>query len=170
MTTDMTCEAVNQLPEGMALAVIRHAERQADLVAAHVNATDEFLSAAERLPAAFFLEFAAVLEIGLWELRDLRRHINMDLPWYHQAADELVARCRKGPREFEGPNATPLTVLVLNVWIESFAWDGPDLLGTEIILDEGDQDDDDFIDLLAEFVWTHHRHELQHLISEKRQI
>jgi hypothetical protein len=168
MTEVTILENPLQLPDGMALAIIGHAERQADLVAAHLEATGDFGSTAKRLPPAFFLEFAAVLEIGLWEHKGLRRHISVDLPSYDQAADELIARCRKGPKEFEGPDSTPLSSLVLHVWIDYFAWDGPDTLGAEIVLDEGDEDDDDFINLLAEFVWTH-RHALQHLTSERRQ-
>ena len=166
MATHTNCEGPIRLPHAMAQAVVCHAERQADLVAIHIHATKGFDSRTTRLPAAFFLELAAVLELGLWERRDLLRHVQTHLPTYRQAADQLVARCQKGREEFDGPNATPLSIQVLRVWLEHFAWDGPEQLCAEVVL--GDMNEDDFIDLLADFVWTH-RHELEHLILKERQ-
>jgi hypothetical protein len=107
------------------------------------------------------LELGAVLELGVWERVGFRQHLNVDLPTYREAADELAARCRKGPEEFDGPNATPLARQVLRVWTENFAWDGPDLVQADVVV--GDFEEDEFIELLAEFVWNH-RHELKNLV------
>ena len=169
MVTNSPCEAPLHLPDTMVRAVIRHAERQADLTGAYLEATGILRSRPARFPAAFLLELAAVLELGLWERRDLLRHIEVDLPTYRQAADQLAARCEKGPAEFQGQNATPLSLLIMQVWIEHFAWDGPDLLNAEAVLSDVNEDDDDFVELLAEFVWTH-RHELEHLTLGERQL
>jgi hypothetical protein len=166
MVTSANCEGSLRLPDAMVLAIARHAEREADLTAAFLRATGLYESEPPKLPAAFLLELAAVLELGLWERRDLRRHLDVDLPTNRQAADQLAARCAKGPKEFDGPNAAPLSRQVLRVWVERFAWDGRELLAAEVVL--GDVNEDDFIDLLAGFVWEHRR-ELAHLIRGEEQ-
>jgi len=150
------------------LAVAQHASRQADATAACIHSIGDLRGKPVQLPAAFLLELAAVIELGVWEKLSLRRHVECELPTYQEAKQYLVARSQKGPAEFEGPNASPLSIRVLQVWVDHFAWDAPGFLGAEAVVDEGDQEDDEFIDLLAEFVWTH-RQELQHLISEERQ-
>lgn len=147
--------------DAMVRAVIVHAERQADLTAAYLDVIGPLKSKPARFPAAFLLELAAVLELGLWERRDLRRHLNIELPTYREAMDRLVTRCRKGCAEFDGPNATSLSRQVMQAWIEHFAWDGPGLLNADVVL--GEADDNEFIDLLAEFVWTN-RSELSALL------
>ena len=45
--------------------------------------------------------------------------------------------------------------------MEHFAWSGPELLQADAVVDN--LDEDEFIDLLAKFVWTH-RHELKHYV------
>lgn len=139
--------------DAMVRAVIVHAERQADLTAAYLDVIGALKSKPARFPAAFLLELAAVLELGLWERRDLRRHLDIELPTYREAMDRLVTRCRKGSAEFDGPNATSLSRQIMQAWIEHFAWDGPNVLNADVVL--GEADENEFIDLLAEFVWTH---------------
>ncbi|NLS97463.1 MAG: hypothetical protein GXX96_35430 [Planctomycetaceae bacterium] len=148
------------LPNALVHAAVRHAERQAALTAAYLKASDLIVRVNGRLPAAFLLELAAVLELALWEQQDLRRHIDVDLPTYRQAADHLAARCSKGPEEFADLQAAQLSLQVLRVWAEHFAWDAPDLLGAEVVLSDVD---DDYLDLLARFVWTH-RNELAYIV------
>lgn len=166
MVTSATSEGSLCFPDAMVRAVARHAERQADLTAAYLRDPRLFGSDEVRLPAAALLELAAVLQLGVWERRGLGRHLDVNLPSYREAADQLAARCMKGPAEFDGPNAASVWVQVLQVWMEHFAWDGPELLQAEVVV--GDLDEDAFIDLLAEFVWTHHR-ELKHLVRGDRQ-
>jgi hypothetical protein len=145
----------------MVRAITRHAEREADLTAAFLRATGLYQSEPPKLPAAFLLELGAMLELGFWEREGLRRHLDVDLPTCREAAEQLAARCRKGPKEFDDPDAAPLSLQVLRVWTEHFAWDGPELLDAEVVL--GDANEDDLIDILAEFVWTN-RHRLEQLI------
>lgn len=168
MITIQTTKGPLCFSDELIAAIQQHAMRQADLTAACLHAVGDFRGKRLYFPAAFLLELAAVLELGVWEKLGLRCHLSSDLPTYRDASKHLAARSQKGPAEFDGPNASPLSIRVAQAWIENFAWDAPDLLGTEIVLDEGDRDDDDFVDLLAEFVWTH-RHELQHLIPGERQ-
>jgi hypothetical protein len=165
MVTLNTSDGPLHLPDELVGALVRRAERQADVTADWLKAAGLFRSGPPRLPAACLLELAAVLELGIWERHGLRGHLEVDLPTYREAADQLAARCMKGPAEFHGPNATPLSLRVLRVWMEHFAWEGPDLLQADVVV--GDLDEDVFIDLLAEFVWTY-RHELKHLVRGDR--
>lgn len=153
-------------PNALMLAVARYAERRADLIGSYLRSSDLRPTGEIRLPAAALLELAAVVELGVWERRGIRCHIDSDLPFYREAADTLVVRCSKGPSEFRGPNAAPLSELVLRVWIENFAWDGPRHLQTDVVV--GNVDEDEFIDLLADFVWSNRR-ELAQLIRHKEQ-
>jgi hypothetical protein len=56
-------------------AAVRHAERQADLTAATLDAMGLLATKPVTLPAAFLLELAAVLELGMWELQGLRPYL-----------------------------------------------------------------------------------------------
>jgi hypothetical protein len=158
-----TCEGTLVVSEQQIRAVARHAERQADLTAAVLDATGCFPKRPAVLPAGFLLELAAVLELGLWERQGVRQYLNTDLPTFHEAATELAARVAKGVPEFQGPEVTPLSARVLRVWMENFAWDGPDIFSAEIVLDEVEEDQ--FADMLAEFVWQH-RHELSKFFAD----
>ena len=133
------------------------------MTTAALDAAGLFKSEAPQLPAGFLLELSAVIELGLWERHGLRRHLNTDLPTFRQAAAALGARALKGPAEFDGPDAAPLSGRVLQVWVEHFAWDGPELIGADVVV--GDFDDDEVVDVLAEFIWTH-RHELTNLLRD----
>ena len=149
----------------MVLAVVHHAERQAYLTAGFLRAAGFSREQATRLPVAFLLELAAVLELGRWELLGIRQHLVSDLPSYDEAFQQLAVRCRKGAADFREPNATLLAAQVFREWIEKVAWDGPVLLGGEfaIQVDDGDA----FVDLLAQFIWSH-RHRLQQIIQCER--
>jgi hypothetical protein len=163
MVTIPTRDGPLRVPDATVWAVARHAERQADLTAAYLEATGLFNGKPVQLPAGFLLELAAVLEPGLWERQDLRRHLDVDLPTYREAADQLAARAAKGRAEFDGPDATSLSGRVLQVWIDNFAWDGPELLGTDIVV--GHVDEDVFVDVMAKFVWKY-RHEIARLLAD----
>lgn len=153
-------------PTPLLRAVTRRAESHAALTASCLEDVGLLSAESSQLPGAFLLELAATLQLGLWEKDDLRRRLDVDLPSYREAVDALVARCAKGPSEFAGSDAAPLSQCVLRVCIEHFAWDGPPHLQADIIV--GDVNEDEFIDLLAEFVWSH-RCELEHLVQRKEQ-
>jgi hypothetical protein len=73
----------------------------------------------------------------------------------------------KGPAEFKGEDAAPLSLKVLRVWTEQFAWEGPDTLGADIIL--GDVDEDEFAAVLADFLWQH-RHAMDSFLTNETEI
>jgi hypothetical protein len=161
MVTSANSKGPQRLPEALTRAITLHAERHAARVIAYFDATGLFQSKPAELPAAFYLEFPAVLELERWERLGLRRHIDVDLPTYREAVDQLVARWNKGPAEFDGPMAAPLSHQVLQVWADHFAWDGQELLETDVIV--GELDEDEFDDRLAEFIWNH-RDELAEIL------
>ncbi len=162
MAPSVTDHVVPQFSDTLLRAVAQHAERQAHLTGTYLRNSGFCPDGEIRLPGPALLELAAVLELGVWERRGIRQYLPADLLTYREAADQLAARCMKGPAEFQGRNAAPLSLRIFRVWVEHFAWDGPDLLDADVVLSDADHEDD-FIDLLAEFIWTH-RNELQHLI------
>lgn len=134
-------------------AIVRHARRMADLTAATMDATGLLPQRPVSLPAGFLLELGAVLQLRLWERQGLRQHLDADLPTFRLAADHLAARASRGPSEFEGPEAAPLSQRVLRAWMEHFAWEGPCLLEADIVV--GPVNEDQFAEAMAEFVWNH---------------
>ena len=145
-------------------AVVSNAQRRAALTAAVLDATGIFKSEPCRLPAAFLLELSAVCELGLWERQGLRVYLDTDLPTFREAAAELSRRADKGLAEFEGPDAARLSQRVLRVWMQHFAWDGPQRLGCDTLV--GAVDEDEFAAVLAEFL-LEHRHDLSNLVSNQ---
>jgi hypothetical protein len=150
-------EGTQQINSVVLAAVVRQAHRQAELTAAVLKAWGLAEGKASPLPAGFLLELGAVLELGLWERQGVRPYLTADLPSYREAADELGARASKGPVEFEVPGSVRLWPQVLRVWLEQFAWDGPEALGADLLV--GQVDEDALVDVLAEFLWQH-RHEV----------
>ena len=156
-----SADVLSFAPDALVQAVTQLAERQADLTADWLESAGYPPYGPLNVPAAFLLELAAVLQLGEWERQNVLDHLDVKLPSYRQAADELAARTRLGPKEFQGPHATSLSMLVNTVWIERFAWDGPSMLQADIVF--GDCDDDSLVERLAEFLWQH-RVDLQKLI------
>jgi hypothetical protein len=143
------------------LAIVRHADRCAALVAETMKAMASLPTGASRLPPAFFLELGAVLLIGVWERNGVAVPCEAELPSFDEAKKNLAARAGKGPEQFQGPHAVRVSHQVLRAWLEWFAWDAPALLQADVVL--GDVDEDQFADLLAEFLWQH-RHQVARLL------
>jgi hypothetical protein len=150
-------------PAALIRALTRYGQRQADLTAAFLRNPGLFGSTDVRLPTAVLVELSAVLQLGLWESTGLRCHLDSDLPFFNDAVRDLAIRCRRGPAEFDGVILPPLALRVLRVWLRHFAWEAPDVLGRDIVV--SDFDDDQLIDLLAEFIWQH-RDSLATLVLE----
>ena len=115
-------------------AIVRHAERQADLTAFVLRATGLFESLSDaQLPEAFLLELAAVIELQVWEQQGLRGHLDSSLPTPQEAAFQLSRRAMKGAAEFAGPDAAPLSRDLLRDWIDHFAWDGREQFNADLL-------------------------------------
>ena len=148
---------------GLSDAFVEAAQHLADRHGALVGNYLRFIfpdHSARTLPGALLLELGALLQIQMWERSGISSHLGEKLPSYRDAADEFVRRCRLGSADFFRPNATPLLQIVFRVFMEFFAWDGPEFLDADLVIDH--QDEDEFTNLLAEFIWTH-RHELEYL-------
>ena len=157
MVTNYSDGNRGEIPDSMVRSAIRLAERQAILVAIFLQSLAPEKSHSWKLPASALLELGAVLELQFWESQDYRRHLDSDLPSSKKAMVAFARRCIERPSEFGAAQPELLSSAVLRVWLSSFSWDGPDILGAEAEL--GDADDDWLLDIVAEFVWTH-RHDL----------
>ncbi len=149
------------IPRDQFFTIVRNAEYQADLTAATLREIGLPMENLQ-LPGNFLLELGAVGQLHVWELRGLTPHLKGGLPTADVASQELAERAQNGVSEFEGKNAAPLSRQVLKVWIEQFAWNGQDLLQADVVV--SDVDEDEFTDVLAEFLWTH-RHQLRSCLS-----
>jgi hypothetical protein len=138
-------------------AIILHAEFCADLVIAALRAL-KFLPLPDAprgeplgLPSAFLLEFAAVLELGLWERNGIQLHRAAGLPSYCEAMDALIEKATCWPSK-SCSRTSDLSQRVLSLWLANFAREGKELIGGDILLDLTDQDT--FLDAVAEFLWA----------------
>ncbi|MGY8771438.1 MAG: hypothetical protein ACKVH8_23740 [Pirellulales bacterium] len=158
-------EDLSSIPDSLLQGVTRRAEYLADLTATYLSILDGFQNKPIRLPGNALLEMAAVLEIGLWELSGAIKQLDKKLPTFMEARTAFAARCKKGPDEFIGPQSTRLSRQVLHIWIDSFAWEGSEILDAAIVVDEVDEDQ--FVKIMADFIW-HHKSDLEKLIMEER--
>lgn len=155
-----------RLHEPQLRAIIRHADFTAEMTALVLRNTRLASSGSEgqpkaELPAGFLLELAAALQLGVWEHEGLRPHLPDGLPTFSQADADLAARVSEDWEAMRAPEAAALSRRVLELYVERFAWEGPELLGSDVVV--GDVDEDAFVDALAEYVWSH-RHELPTLL------
>lgn len=152
--------------DSLVTAVARNAAFVAELTAATLDASGLFVAdSIPRLPRGFLLELAAVLQLGLWERQGIVIHQQAGLPSFASAAKSLALRAKEGPTAFSSNEATVLSRSVLVCWIEHFAWDSSSIWGCEMIV--GDADEDEFADMLAEFLWDNRDHLSQFLELEE---
>jgi hypothetical protein len=108
-------------------------------------------------PAAFLLEWRAVLELGVWERQGFRYHQTAGLPAYREAVRELQTRAAQGPEAFRGLESAILHKRVLQYWTRHFACQAPELLDTPVAMSFIEEET--FFDSLVEFLWKN-RHRL----------
>jgi hypothetical protein len=96
-----------------------------------------------RLPAGFLLHLGAALRLLAWETQGFFCHRAAGLPEARQAIRDAF-RSRADPTE--------LSVAVLRLSVERFAWSGPLDLTADVALD--DLTDEAALDALAEFLWA----------------
>jgi hypothetical protein len=150
------------LPSAFIEAAERFAVGQAELTSAWFDACG-FAPGTIRAPAAFLLELGAVLQLGEWELAGVTTLLDLNLPPYREAADDLLARVTCDPSQFHRQDSCKFSTIILGVWIERFAWECQRLLQANIVF--GHSDDDAFVQNLAAYLW-HNRTALQNLSSE----
>jgi len=160
VTSIETNRGLRSIPDQLLDAMKQHAHYLVKLTYDISEASGLFPHKPVYFPNKFLYELTAVLELGLWERQGLRDYLDtlgINLPTFHEAADNLAARAANNPHEFEGSDTPSLCCQVFRVWVEHFAWNGLSMLGAEVVL--GQLDEDKFADVLADFVWQH-RHEL----------
>jgi len=161
MVTFETDEGTFALPSTLVAAVIRHSTHEADFLAGVLR---ELGWDKLRLPAAFLLDFAALMELWFWEWQGLRPLLPDNVPTFAEAKKSLSERAAKGPQEFAGPDAQPLSRQIFDVWVDNFAWDARDQFGGDLIVKQDDEGE--FVDSMAEFLWEH-RNQLTHLLGNQ---
>jgi hypothetical protein len=159
MTTFGTTEGTVAFPDALVGAVVLHSIHEADFAAGVLR---EMGLDRVRLPAAFLLEFAALMELWFWEWQGLRALLPESLPTFAAAKQPLCERALKGPKESEGPNATPLSHQILQTWPENFAWVARDQFGADVIVRHSDEDQ--LVDAVAQFLWDN-RHQIECAVS-----
>ena len=101
------------------------------------------------------LEFGAVLQLAQWEQDGFTAHIDAGLPSYADAFAELVAKTEQGLWDNEVIPSDTLAFKVFRLSLDEFSWDAPSLLGIDVQLKADDEDE--FVERLAEFLWENCR-------------
>ena len=143
-------------PPELIAAVTRSAEQDADDVAALLDLLG--LSGAgpagrpTPLPPPMLLGLGAAMRLVAWESAGLRLHKDHGLPSGRDALrlvfDSFVLR--PGPERGEAV-VRSLCVEVLKLSITQLAWDGPTVLGGEVVL--GEASEEALINALAQLAW-----------------
>jgi hypothetical protein len=155
MASSRTKKTGHRFPPEVAEAARRRAEQHATMVGEFFKATGIDPSVLVHVPGALFLEIGAILQLREWESQGVFAYLGDELPSSAKALAQVRARIKKGPKEFDGPQAAPLSRQVLRTCIERLAWYGPECLGADIAL--GQVDEDRFAKELADFIWKHRR-------------
>jgi len=157
-----TSDGLDQFPKCIVDAAIQNALRVADLTGMTLTELGKVhLGGGQwHLPAAFLVEVGAVLQLGLWEQEGIAAHECGYLPSFDDAVADLASRASQGASAFANLNAVTLAPRVLQFSIEQIAASGFLLMGGDVLTQ--DIDEDAFVDLLAEFLFSH-RDELSQL-------
>jgi hypothetical protein len=157
-----TPEGPIEVHELVVQAVVRHAEFQAQVVAVALRAMGHVPESGQAcsFPAGFLLELAAIAQIKQWEMDGLREFIDADLPTFAEAAADLHARAVASPADFDAVANLALSGRVVEIWYERFAWDAPDLLQAEFLVDR--IDDNALVNAFAKLLWS-----LRHLADDR---
>lgn len=159
--TVTTSEGLDQIPKCIVDAAIQNALRVADLTGMTLTEMGKVHLGGSQwnLPAAFLVELGAVLQLGLWEQEGIAAHECGYLPPFDDAVSELSRRAAQGVSAFANLASVTLAPRVLQFSIEHIAASGFLLMGGDVLTQ--DIDEDAFVELLAEFLFSH-RDDLSH--------
>lgn len=104
-----------------------------------------------RLPAAFLLDLGAVAQLMAWEQSGISAHLDAGLPSASEASAQVASSVSDGRYEVGVGSTETLSHRVFRLTLDEFAWDGLPILGVDVHIRA--EDDEEFIDLLAEFLW-----------------
>ena len=163
---NQTSDPPLEISDVLMAAVARNAARMAELTAATLDATGLFPKMSDAsLPGGFLLELGAVLQIGTWERQGIDAHLKAGLPSFKEAAASLATRAAANRDELYDCSAADLSRAVVRFFIDHLAWDGREHFARDVVV--GDVDEDQFTELLSEFLWEH-RHQLNSLLGDQK--
>lgn len=144
-------------------AIIAEGWRKADLVAASLPKVADgpagtpsdalglaSLTEISSIPNAnFWIELGSLLRLRQWEASGLRSALPADLPSCDEAAETL----RQASASDGDDDACHLTDQQLDAWLSHFAWEAPQILGVDSVIQGAPSPDDEILDALAKLLW-----------------
>ncbi len=148
--SDISSASTDPHAEELCSAIAIEAEADADRVAALMLAMGYNLTPSKPLvmDRELLLFYGAVLRLYSWETAGITIHRDRGLP---PACEILTNAARALVEEGKRPDGTRLAMLVMNMFIDKFAWNGRQHLDAHVILDS--LDEDMALDALAELLW-----------------
>lgn len=119
-----------------------------------------------RFPAWFLQELGATQQICVWELSGLSDHFADSLPSYDAAVAEVVRRCLNPDCHDNQEGRTPLSLRVLQVWLNSTSWSAPEILGAELHFSP--EGEDEAVERWAQFLFDN-RHVLTAMLRRSEE-
>lgn len=107
-----------------------------------------------RVPFEYMLDLGAVIQIGTWERLGLSFHIEAGLPSFSEAKTQLAINTNRA----DYVPVDGLCDAVVRVAMSELSWNAPALLGTEFLIESG-TDDDEFVEVMADFLWRNRQTE-----------
>lgn len=145
------------VPPEVAYATCQLAEEAAQRTVAILRSGVIPSSGQATLPAALLLEIAALSTLIAWEERGDFEHLGEAAPDIDVLKQDFLDRCGGGFKSFDDPKHTPISSLMMKLFTENFAMEGPARLGAKLAMPQ--LDEESFIEELAEFLWAN-RHSL----------
>jgi hypothetical protein len=144
------------LPAELLAAITREAIQDADDVAALLAALGFQRPSPETplpLPAPLLLGLGAAVRSLRWEAQGVRLHIERGMPTGDAAVREVFRRAAAdGGSGSDGRFERELCRDVLRLAASHFAWEGPEALGTDVVL--GEVEDERLLDAVARMIWA----------------
>jgi hypothetical protein len=145
------------LPAELLAAITREAMQDADDVAALLAAfgfqRPSPGAPPQRLPAPLLLGLGAAVRTLRWEAQGVRLHIERGMPTGDAAVREVFRRAAADAGSgSEGRFERELCRDVLRLAASHFAWEGPEALGTDMVL--GEVEDERLLDAVARMIWA----------------
>lgn len=131
-----------------------YGHRLAELIADFLEGSRAEAGSGSPAPPPYLLELGAVLQLTVWEANGLRASLPADLISAEAAREQLKQRIRSGIASFNQPESAVLFRDVLYCWLEHCAWAAPDCLGAEIVIANQCAGPNEWLDDLADFLWT----------------
>lgn len=155
-----------EVSEVLVTEVAQFSARMALLTAETLTALGLPQRSDHRFPAWFLQEFGAAQQICVWELSGLSEHFAQTLPSYEAAVAEVIRRCRNPRCHDNQEGRTPLSLRVLQFWLNSTSWSAPEILGAE--MNFSPEVEDEAVERWAQFLFDN-RHMLAAMLRRSEE-